>query len=151
MVSHSRDGAIQKVSLGIQGVHTVRGSSSKGGASGVRSLVRAMNDRALDALFAADGPRGPRSRAKMGPIFAAKLTGARLVPIGSAMASGHVFGRAWDRFLLPWPFTRIAVVVGDPIDPDVPDARERLERAIDDCNVQARLALAPPLPHGAPQ
>jgi len=142
MVSLSRDGAIQRRSLGVQGVRAVRGSSSKGGASGVRSLVRAMNTLSLDALFAADGPRGPYGKAKMGPIVAARLTHARLVPIGSAMASGHVFERAWDRFSLPWPFTRVAVVIGDPIEPDALHVQERLEQAIDDCNRRARDELA---------
>ena len=58
------------------------------------------------------------------------------------MASGHVFERAWDRFSLPWPFTRVAVVIGDPIEPDALHVQERLEQAIDDCNRRARDELA---------
>jgi len=38
-----------------------------------------------------------------------------LVPIGSAIVRGHVIHRAWDRFAVPWPFTRVAVVLGAPL------------------------------------
>jgi lysophospholipid acyltransferase (LPLAT)-like uncharacterized protein len=150
MVSHSRDGQMQRVSLTLQGLRTVRGSSSKGGATGVRSLARVMRDEGKDGLFAVDGPRGPYGKAKSGAISAAKLTGARLVPVGAAMTHGHVFSRAWDKFMLPWPLTRVAIVIGEPIEPDADDALERLERAIDECNLQARRELSPtPALHGA--
>lgn len=143
MVSHSNDGSMQRVSLAVQGLRTVRGSSSKGGAAGVRSLARTMRNEAVDGMFAVDGPRGPYGKAKAGAISAAKLTGARLVPVGAAMAHGHLFARAWDKFLLPWPFTRVAVVLGEPIEPDAPDALLQLARAIDDCNLRARAELQP--------
>jgi lysophospholipid acyltransferase (LPLAT)-like uncharacterized protein len=51
-----------------------------------------------------------------------------------------VFARAWDRFELPLPFTRVAVVLGAPLSPgeETPDA---LAAAIDDARARAE-ALA---------
>jgi hypothetical protein len=34
--------------------------------------------------------------------------------MGSAVRSGKTFERAWDRFVLAWPFSHVAVVLGPP-------------------------------------
>ncbi len=141
MVSRSRDGQMQSVSLAVQGFRTVRGSSSLGGAAAQRALTRVLKSEPLDAVFAVDGPRGPYGKVKMGAISAARIASARLVPVGAAMASGHIFARAWDRFLLPWPLTRVVVVVGDPIDPHDIDVQSKLESAIAECNRRATCEL----------
>jgi lysophospholipid acyltransferase (LPLAT)-like uncharacterized protein len=128
LVSLSRDGATQARALALQGLAIVRGSSSRGGARGLAAVVRAMK-KGADAAFAVDGPRGPYGAVKAGAIAAASATGAVLVPMGSAMERGVTLG-AWDRFALPWPFSRVAVALGAPIEPGCAGARERLERAI---------------------
>lgn len=114
LVSHSADGELQSRVLGGLGLVVVRGSSSRGGARGLAALVRRMKAGA-DAAFAVDGPRGPYGIPKPGAALAARATGAVLVPMGSAIGAGKVLARAWDRFALPWPFTRVAIVVGAPV------------------------------------
>lgn len=130
LVSHSRDGSMQARALSLLGLVVVRGSSSRGGARGLAALVRAMRTRRADAAFAIDGPRGPLGVVKEGAIVAARASGAVLVPLGSAAARTHVLTRAWDRFAIAHPFSRNAVVLGAPIEPAAPTAREALERAI---------------------
>ncbi len=151
MVSHSADGAMQTVAMTVMGMTVVRGSSSRGGAAGMRGVLRAMRRLKGDGAFAVDGPRGPHRVAKMGAIVAARLAGARLVPVGAASARSTVLARAWDRFVLPWPLSRVVVVLGEPLDPELPDACGRLSRAIDAANAQATsaLAAAPPMLRGA--
>jgi lysophospholipid acyltransferase (LPLAT)-like uncharacterized protein len=141
MVSWSADGAIQARALARQGMEVIRGSSSKGGVRGLAAVVRALKGGARDAAFAVDGPRGPRGRAKEGAVVAARAGGALLVPMGGAVGSGLVLRRAWDQFVVAWPFAEVAVTLGPPLDPALPDARERLEVAIDDANVCAERAL----------
>jgi lysophospholipid acyltransferase (LPLAT)-like uncharacterized protein len=80
---------------------------------------------------------------KPGALLAARATGALLIPMGSAISRGVSLRRAWDRFAIAWPFSRVAVVLGAPIDPTDDHARERLERAIADVNVAAARELAP--------
>ncbi len=137
MVSHSSDGAIQARALALQGFRVVRGSSSRGGVRGLAALVRRMKRERADAAFAVDGPRGPYGVAKGGAITAARAAGALLVPMGGAVEHGVVLRGAWDRFVLAWPFTRVTVTLGAPIDPDVADARALLETAIVRANAEA--------------
>lgn len=115
LVSLSRDGDIQAGALSALGFSVVRGSSSRGGARGLASLVRALARGSHDAAFAVDGPRGPYGAPKPGAALAARRVGALVVPMGSAIMSGKVFERAWDRFALAWPFSRVAIVLGRPV------------------------------------
>lgn len=116
MVSHSADGAIQARALGLLGFRVVRGSSSRGGARGLAAIVRGLRRGDVDAAFAVDGPRGPYGAPKPGAALAAQRSGGVLVPMGSAVAHGKTFVRAWDRFVLAWPFARVVVVLGAPIE-----------------------------------
>jgi lysophospholipid acyltransferase (LPLAT)-like uncharacterized protein len=138
LVSHTRDGSLQASALSCQGLDVVRGSSSKGGARGLAALIRAVRREGKDAAFAVDGPRGPYGEVKEGAITAAKKTGAVLVPMGSFAPRAWTASRAWDRFVLPFPFSRVTVTLGAPIDPaGAPlgtDVRAALEVAIRHAN-----------------
>ena len=134
MVSLSKDGAMQARALSFLGFSIVRGSSSRGGARGLAGLMRALK-KGCDVAFAVDGPRGPYGVPKPGAALAAERAGALLVPMGSAMKSGRVFGRAWDRFALAWPFTRVAVVLG------APTSGAELASAIEAANARAEAKL----------
>jgi lysophospholipid acyltransferase (LPLAT)-like uncharacterized protein len=131
LVSFSRDGAIQSGALVAQGFRVVRGSSSRGGVRGLAALVRAMRRERADAAFAVDGPRGPRGIVKGGVVAAARATGGVVVPMAGSVRRGVVLSRTWDRFAIAWPFTRVDVALGAPVDPQTsPDARSEIERAI---------------------
>jgi lysophospholipid acyltransferase (LPLAT)-like uncharacterized protein len=134
LVSLSRDGAMQARALAVQGLRVVRGSSSRGGARGLAALVRAMKRDQADAAFAVDGPRGPIGVVKGGAIAAAHATGAVVVPMTGRVGRGIVLRRAWDRFTLAWPFTRVDVVLGAPIEPASTGARDAVERALREMN-----------------
>jgi hypothetical protein len=129
MVSHSRDGAMQARALRLQGLRVVRGSSSRGGARGLAALVRRMR-KGADAAFAVDGPRGPHGSVKGGAVVAARAAGGMLVPMGAGVTRGIVLRKTWDKFQIAWPFSRVTVALGEPIDPSLPDAKRRLEAAI---------------------
>jgi lysophospholipid acyltransferase (LPLAT)-like uncharacterized protein len=130
LVSLSPDGALQAAALALQGLSVVRGSSSRQGARGLAALVRAMRRQGADAAFAVDGPRGPRGVVKGGAVVAARASGGVLVPMTGRVRRGKVLERAWDRFAIAWPFTRVDVVLGAPIEPSAPDARGALERSL---------------------
>jgi len=110
LISQSFDGELITRTLELFGFHAVRGSSSRGGQQGMIGLRRVL-DEGTPAIFTADGPRGPIYRAKMGPVKLAQLTGA---PIGCFHLQPEKawVAKSWDRFLIPKPFTRIAVSWG---------------------------------------
>lgn len=115
MVSWSEDGEMQARALALLGMEIVRGSTSRGGARGLASLVRLLRRGDCDAAFAIDGPRGPHGVAKPGVTYAARRAGALVVPMGAAARRAKVLARAWDRFLLPWPGTDVVVTLGRPL------------------------------------
>jgi 1-acyl-sn-glycerol-3-phosphate acyltransferase len=76
-------------------------------------------------------PEGTRSRDgtlrefKGGVVMAARLGGVRMIPVGIRGAFA-----AWPRGRsFPWP-RRVGVRFGTPIDPTLPDARDRLQAAV---------------------
>jgi lysophospholipid acyltransferase (LPLAT)-like uncharacterized protein len=141
LVSLSRDGAMQARALALQGLRVVRGSSSRGGARGLARLVHAMRKEAADAAFAVDGPRGPLGVVKGGAIVAARATGAVIVPMTGAVARGVVLRKTWDRFAIAWPFTRVDVLLGQPVDPaEDACARETVERSLFELNASRAVA-----------
>lgn len=107
LISRSFDGELVTRVLMLFGFRAVRGSSSRGAREGLLGLKHVIESGGT-AIFTADGPRGPIYQTKMGPIKLAQLTGA---PIGAFHLEPERAWmlRSWDRFLIPKPFTRIAV------------------------------------------
>jgi lysophospholipid acyltransferase (LPLAT)-like uncharacterized protein len=134
LVSLSADGAMQARALRMQGLAVVRGSSSRGGARGLAALVRAMR-QGCDAAFAVDGPRGPYGVVKPGILVASRAVSGVIVPMGAAIARGLVLTRAWDRFAIAWPFSRVVVVLGAPLAPTA--STSELHHAIRAANARA--------------
>jgi len=114
IVSQSSDGEILAQVLKRLGMVCARGSSSRGGLKALVGAVREMRDNGREAVITVDGPRGPRHVVKEGVIYLAHKTGARLVPVRAFMSRAHVFEKAWDRFQLPWPFSRVRYEWGEP-------------------------------------
>lgn len=66
-------------------------------------------------LITPDGPRGPRCKTKPGMIHAARETGATIVPF-SFSASKYWTLPTWDQMVIPKPFSKIKIKIGDPIE-----------------------------------
>lgn len=123
LISPSFDGELIARTVELLGFRAVRGSSSRGGAAGLRNMQLAYAEGHRCA-FAADGPRGPVFVAKPG---AAQL--ANSVPTPSSATPPRPDGspagtwlgcfyalperawelRSWDRFLIPKPFSRVVL------------------------------------------
>ena len=114
LISQHRDGIFISRTLRHLGVGTIAGSSSRGGGSALVGMVRALK-RGEYMGITPDGPRGPRMRAAPGAAAAARLSGAVLLPISYSATRRRVLS-SWDRFVIPFPFTRGIVRVGQPIE-----------------------------------
>lgn len=127
MTSGNFDGQILGRALERLGYAITYGSSSRGGLRGLAVLANHL-ERGRDVAFAADGPRGPRYIAKPGPVILARRSSSPIVPFHLFAEHAHIFEKAWDRFQLPRPFSRVVLVIGSPI--EVPDqtGRELVER-----------------------
>ncbi|MDD3313289.1 lysophospholipid acyltransferase family protein [Pseudodesulfovibrio sp.] len=114
-VSQSKDGEFIARVIERLGHVTVRGSSTRGGVKALLQAKRVMEKENRRAVFTIDGPKGPRHRAKDGVIFLAQRAGARIVPLRAFPQRCKVFEKSWDRFVLPWPFTRCQIYLGEPM------------------------------------
>jgi lysophospholipid acyltransferase (LPLAT)-like uncharacterized protein len=113
MISRSRDGEFAAPIVERLGFQVVRGSSSRGGSRAIEEMVRAADaGRAL--ALTVDGPRGPARHSKPGAVLIASRAGIPLVPVVAIPASARCLD-SWDRFLVPYPRSRVYVAYGEPI------------------------------------
>jgi lysophospholipid acyltransferase (LPLAT)-like uncharacterized protein len=114
------------------GFDCVRGSSRRGGARAIMELEEQSRSKYL--AITPDGPRGPRRRLAMGPVYLASRLQLPLVVMGFGYDRPWR-ANSWDRFAVPRPFTRARAVIGPAI--KVPadlnrstmeTCRERVER-----------------------
>ena len=113
MNSTHRDGEIVSRVLEHFDISSTRGSSSRGAVPGFLGLVRARR-RGLDLALIPDGPRGPAGVAKGGAAELALATGAPLFPMAVSCSRAWRLP-TWDRMLVPYPFSRVVLVVGEPL------------------------------------
>lgn len=135
LVSSSRDGEAMARMAARIGVSVVRGSTSRGALQGLRRLHHALTRTGDCVAVAPDGPRGPARVCQPGAVLLAQLGGAPLLPFGFAADRAWRLG-SWDRMLVPKPFARIAVAVGEPLTVARSSERSALEAET------ARLAAA---------
>ena len=88
-------------------------SKSLSQARGVVRLVRAVR-RGASTFINPDGPDGPPHVVKPGAVYIAQKTGAPLLPAAAFTATKYTLKR-WDHYSVPLLFSRIAVVVGEPV------------------------------------
>jgi lysophospholipid acyltransferase (LPLAT)-like uncharacterized protein len=146
IISQSRDGQMQNRVFQRFGFQTIRGSTGRGGARAAVQAIRVLREGETMA-FTPDGPRGPNEVVQMGVIVMAQRSGAALIPIGTS-AHRRWIAPAWDRYMIPKPFSRAIAVFGDPIyvDPDADEqaqetARAELESAIRELQVRAEARM----------
>ncbi|MEM8710353.1 MAG: lysophospholipid acyltransferase family protein [Planctomycetota bacterium] len=115
LVSPSKDGELGARLLAKLGVAAVRGSGRRSGALAMRDMYIAIKEQNLSPLIAPDGSTGPPHEFKPGAIMLARLSGSPVVPLSFA-ATWAIKLRTWDRLLVPLPFSRVEVVIGEPIE-----------------------------------
>ena len=128
LISPSFDGELIARTVERLGFHAIRGSSSRGGAAGLRNMQLAY-EAGYPCAITADGPRGPVFVAKPGvaqlansvsPPNADSLSDRSFEsrgvgPTGTWVGCFYALPdrawelRSWDRFLIPKPFSRVVM------------------------------------------
>ncbi|MFO7984031.1 MAG: lysophospholipid acyltransferase family protein [Desulfuromonadales bacterium] len=143
LISASKDGEIIARTMEQFGQGAVRGSSSRGGKAAFREMVE-LGRQPFDLVFTPDGPKGPRHEVKMGVVQLARLTGRPVIPMAFVCSRGHRFS-SWDRFLLPFPFSRAVYCFGPALEHSKTESgeefRSRLQSAMEDNVEKARKRL----------
>lgn len=113
MISRSKDGEYLARFVENMGGVAVRGSSQHGGREALEEMSEALlSGKCPSAATVADGPRGPRYKAKKGMIALAQRTGLPLATLMWSADRAWVLRSTWDLTMIPKPFARIKVSAG---------------------------------------
>ena len=132
LVSKSKDGTRIGKIVEKMGIGYVQGSSSRGGAAGLKALLKVLR-KGDNGAITPDGPRGPLFSIQKGILKLAQLSGAPIVPI-SYSPSKFIELKSWDRFVIPFPFCKVKIITGKPIyvkEGDIEKYETELKEALD--------------------
>ncbi len=113
LVSPSRDGDLVVRVLDVIGANVVRGSATRSGVQALHGIYRSIKRDNGSPLILSDGPHGPVHHCKAGSVILGRLSGARILPIGS-WPRRSIRLRTWDRLFVPIPASRVDVILGEP-------------------------------------
>jgi lysophospholipid acyltransferase (LPLAT)-like uncharacterized protein len=138
LISRSFDGELIARTIERLGFLTARGSSTRSGGSGLLALAKAV-ERGHPAVFTADGPSGPVYKVKPGAVKLAQLTGYSIGIFYAHPQKAWIL-RSWDRFMIPKPFSRVAISWGRHV--EVPQSDDPLVFEATRLEVEAALERA---------
>ena len=133
LISPSVTGEVPAAIARARGAHVLRGSSTRSGGQALRDMYQSVVKERISPVTTADGPKGPLHEFKPGAAVLARMTKAPIVPI--VYVEWHYRNwNSWDEFIVPRPFTRIVIAVGEPM--TVPkelavDELEPFQRAVE--------------------
>lgn len=140
LISASFDGELIARTIESLGYETVRGSSSRAGAVGLRALATAVQ-QGTTGVIPGDGPRGPRYVLKPGIAKLAHLTGLPIYSFYLLPQRAWVL-RSWDALLVPRPFSRVVIVWGRPVPAPQSSEQEEATRLAAEETLERLRALA---------
>ena len=125
LVSPHRDGQVVGKAIQRFGFQAILGSTTRKGFTAFKNMLK-VHESGADIAITPDGPSGPRYRVQIGVVELARLTGRPVVPITFSASKRKIFN-TWDRFLLPYPFSKGVFVWGEPVTVDRHGDRHHLE------------------------
>lgn len=147
IISASVDGEVPADIAKSWGAEVIRGSAQDTGTLVLRDAIQLMK-RGVSVIMASDGPLGPPFEIKTGTAIMARMAGAPIVPIVCAASSARTMN-TWDHFMIPKPFARVVVAIGEPIDvprdlpmSEIESVRTRVQSAMESLASEARQQLS---------
>jgi lysophospholipid acyltransferase (LPLAT)-like uncharacterized protein len=139
IVSTSKDGERMNGVLKLLGGTTSRGSSTRGGVSALRRLIRLVRS-GYNCSFAVDGPKGPLHSVKPGVFELSRMISngnTQIFAAGVYCDRAWRFPKSWNQAYLPKPFARLHIMwrlalpgVTKDQDPKDPQLAESLSVAL---------------------
>jgi len=114
LISPSVDGEIPARLARSWGGEVIRGSTTRTGAQAMRDMYTLVVKQGVSPVSTSDGPQGPIHTFKIGDVLLAQFTQAPLFPLAYAAEKAWMLG-SWDKFLIPKPFSRVVIAIGEPV------------------------------------
>jgi hypothetical protein len=125
LFSASGDGDLLATFAEQLGVIAARGSSTRGGKEGSQKLIEFLTGGGGVVATVADGPQGPALRAKPGLARIAQKSGVHLMPFIWSADRVWMFMGAWDKTIIPKPFSKIVISASKPyLIPETAEGKE---------------------------
>lgn len=129
LISRSKDGDFTARVAELFGYDVIRGSSSRGGHEALLEMTDYMNaEPAKICGTPMDGPRGPARIMKKGMLVLAMETDSWFIPMACSGSRVITFHKAWDRTIIPKPFSTMYLSFGTPIKIPKNTSKEEIER-----------------------
>lgn len=148
MASLHADAQIAAANVAERGIGVINLATSGDNSLAIREAVRVLR-KGGSLGVTVDGPLGPARVAKPGALVIAGLAGVQAAPCTYAV-SRSIRLKTWDGFLLPLPWSRGVLAVGDGFTPDkrlsemeMAAACDRLGALIDDLTEACEARLKP--------
>ena len=119
MVARHGDAELMAGVLSRFGMRLIRGAGAgyrrrnRGGAAALRESLKALQQGTTVAMTADVAP-GPARKAGNGIVMLAKLSGRPIVPCAMA-TNRYLTLNNWSAFTVNLPFSKLGIVVGDPV------------------------------------
>jgi hypothetical protein len=124
LISQHRDGEYIARVIQRLGNKVVRGSTTRGGARALLSMIKKIKEEEDSLVITPDGPKGPRFIVQPGIIFLGQKTGYPILPVSLGLTKYWELP-SWDRFRIPKPFSKAVLIYGEPI--TIPPKLEKSE------------------------
>ena len=112
LISGSVDGEVPERIARAYGAEVIRGSANQSGALALRDQ-HGMMKKGYSIVTTPDGPQGPSYEIKTGVMVMARVGGVPILPVSCAADRAWYLDR-WDRFMIPKPFSRVVLAIGEP-------------------------------------
>ena len=111
IVSPSRDGELMSRVLKLLGFKVFRGDSKEKGSKALIELIN-YGKKGFEIAITPDGPKGPRRKAKKGVFLITKKTNFPVLAARITCKKCFRFS-SWDKFMLPYPFSKIEIELNE--------------------------------------
>ena len=114
LISQHSDGEYIAQIIQKLGYNVVRGSTTRGRARALLSMIKKIKEQEYSLAITPDGPKGPRFVAQSGAVLVGQKTQYPIIPVMIHLAKYWELP-SWDRFCIPKPFSKARIFYGDPI------------------------------------
>jgi lysophospholipid acyltransferase (LPLAT)-like uncharacterized protein len=129
LISQHRDGELIARIIERLGFVSVRGSTTRGGTKAIFEMAK-KGASGYDLAITPDGPKGPVFKVQLGTMYIAQRSGMPIVPITNSAKSRWILS-TWDGFLIPQPFSKAVIMIGEPIYVPLESTPQELEKKRD--------------------
>ncbi len=154
LTSPSVSGEVPAAIIRRWGAGVLRGSSKRSAGQALKDMYDVLVGARTSLVITPDGPTGPLHEFKPGTIMLARMTRAPIVLIAYA-ARPCIRWNSWDRFILPLPFSKVAIAIDEPfrVPPgtgtdDLGRVRQELETRMAKLVAEVEAAVGNPRPEG---